>query len=58
MMTIKEHLENFMSQPDVDKYVELYSYILEYKSDGWQPIYYVLLNEVTKDRALFVTPEE
>ena len=58
MMTIKEHLENFMSQPDVDKYVELYSSILENKSDGWQPIYYGLLNEVTKDRALFVTPEE
>ena len=57
-MTIHDHYENFMSQPDVEQYVELYCSILENRSDDWQPFYYGLLNEVTKDRALFVTPEE
>lgn len=47
-----------MSQPDVEKYVELYCSILENKTDEWQAIYYELLNEVTKDRALFATPYE
>ena len=57
-MRIEEHYENFMSQPEVENYVELYCSILENRSDNWQPLYYGLLNEVTKDRALFVTPEE
>ena len=57
-MTIQEHYENFMSQPDVEQYVDLYCSILENRSDDWQQFYYGLLNEVTKDRALFVTPEE
>ena len=57
-MRIDEHYKNFMSQPDVEQYVELYCSILENRSDDWQAFYYGLLNEVTKDRALFVTPEE
>ena len=57
-MRIEEHYENFMSQPDVEQYVDLYCSILENRSDDWQQFYYGLLNEVTKDRALFVTPEE
>ena len=57
-MRIEEHYENFMSQPEVENYVELYCSILENRSDNWQAFYYGLLNEVTKDRALFVTPEE
>lgn len=57
-MRIEEHYENFMSQPDVEQYVELYCSILENRSDNWQAFYYGLLNEVAKDRALFVTPEE
>ena len=52
-MTIQEHYENFMSQPDVEQYVELYCLILENMSDDQQDFYYGLLNEVTKDRALF-----
>ena len=57
-MTIQDHYENFMSQPDVEQYVDLYCSILENRSDDWQQFYYGLLKEVTKDRALFVTPEE
>ena len=57
-MNIQDHYENFMTQPDVEKYVELYCSILENRADDWQPFYYGLLNEVTKDRALFVTPDE
>ena len=57
-MRIEEHYENFMSQPDVEHYVELYCSILENRSDDWQAFYYGLLNEVTKDRALFVIPDE
>lgn len=57
-MRVEEHYENFMSQPDVEQYVDLYCSILENRSDDWQQFYYGLLNEVTKDRALFVTPEE
>ena len=57
-MRIEEHYENFMSQPEVENYVDLYCSILENRSDNWQAFYYGLLNEVTKDRALFVTPEE
>ena len=57
-MTIQEHYENFMSQLEVENYVDLYCSILENRSDDWQQFYYGLLNEVTKDRALFVTPEE
>ncbi len=57
-MTIQDHYENFMSQPEVENYVELYCSILENRSDDWQQFYYGLLNAVTKDRALFVTPEE
>ena len=57
-MRVEEHYENFMSQPDVEQYVDLYCSILENRSDDWQQFYYGLLNDVTKDRALFVTPEE
>lgn len=57
-MTIHEHYENLMSQPDIEEYTDLYCSILENRSDDWQAFYYGLLNEVTKDRALFVTPEE
>ena len=57
-MRIEEHYENFMSQPDVEQYVELYCSILENRSADWKQFYYGLLKEVTKDRALFVTPEE
>ena len=57
-MRIEEHYEKFMSQPDVEQYVDLYCSILENRSDDWQQFYYGLLNEVTKDRALFATPEE
>lgn len=39
-MTIHEHYENFMSQPDVEQYVDLYCSILENRSDNWQPFYY------------------
>ena len=57
-MRIEERYKNFMSQPDVEQYVDLYCSILENRSDDWQPFYYGLLNETTKDRALFVTPKE
>ena len=36
----------------------MYCSILENSSDDWQQFYYGLLKEVTKDRALFVTPDE
>ena len=58
MMTIKEHLENFMSQPDVDKYVRLYEDILEGNSSEWLEIYYALVREISQDRKLFVTADE
>ena len=57
-MTIEEHYENFMSQPDVEEYAELYCSILENRTDNWQEFYYGLINEISKDRALFVTSEE
>ena len=57
-MTVKEHLENFMSQPDVEKYVELYENIIEGKSDKWLEIYYAVAREVGQDRKLFVTADE
>lgn len=34
-MTIHDHYENFMSQPDVEQYVDLYCLILENRSDDW-----------------------
>lgn len=58
MMTIKEHLENFISQPDVDKYVRLYEDILEGNSSEWLEIYYALVREISQDRKLFVTADE
>lgn len=57
-MTIHEHYENFMSQPNIESYVELYCSILENRTDDWQKFYYALLNEIGQDRGLFVTPEE
>ena len=57
-MSTKEHYENFINQVDVVQYVELYFSILENKSNDWLEIYYGLMREITKDRALFVTPEE
>ena len=57
-MRIEEHYENFISRPDVERDIELYCSILEHRSDNWQAFYYGLLNEVTKDRGLFVTPDE
>ena len=47
-----------MSQPDLEYYVELYCSILEDKSDDWLRFYYGLLNEIAKDRKLFVIPAE
>lgn len=58
MMTIKEHLENFISQPDVDKYVRLYEDILEGNSSEWLEIYYALVREISQDRKLFATADE
>ena len=57
-MTIHEHYENFMSQPEIEEYADLYCSILENKSDDWLRLYYGLLNEIAKDRKLFVTPAE
>ena len=57
-MRIEEHYENFMSQPDVEQYVDLYCSILENRANDWQQFYYGLLNEVTKDKDLFVTTDE
>lgn len=56
-MTIYEHYENFMSQPSVEKYADLYCSILENRSDDWQDIYYELIREVGQDRALFVNDD-
>ena len=58
MMTIKEHLENFMSQPDVVRCVDLYENILLGKSNEWIEIYYALVREISQDRKLFVTADE
>ena len=58
MMTIKEHLENFMSQPDVVRCVDLYEKILLGKSTEWIEIYYALVREISQDRKLFVTADE
>ena len=57
-MTIKEHLENFMSQPDVVRCVDLYENILLGKSNEWIEIYYALVREISQDRKLFVTADE
>ena len=38
MMTIKEHLDNFMRQPDVVRCVDLYENILLGNSDKWLDI--------------------
>ena len=57
-MRIEEHYENFISQPDVERDMELYCSILENRSDDWLQFYYGLMNEVCKDRGLFVTPDE
>lgn len=57
-MTIHEHYENFMSQPNIEGYVELYCSILENRTIDWQKLYYALLNEIGQDRGPFVTPEE
>lgn len=57
-MTIHEHYENFMSQPEIEEYSDLYCSILEDKSDKWLRHYYGLLNEIAKVRKLFVTPAE
>ena len=37
-MRIQEHYENFMSQPEIEAYVEIYDLILENKADNWQKI--------------------
>ena len=58
MMTIKEHLENFISQPDVARCVDLYENILLGKSNDWIEIYYALVREISQDRKLFVTANE
>lgn len=57
-MTIHEHYENFMRQPEIEEYSDLYCSILEDKSVKWLRHYYGLLNEIAKDRKLFVTPAE
>lgn len=57
-MTIHEHYENFMSQPEIEAYVEIYCLILENKADNWQKIYYGLMNEVSMDRGPFVAQDE
>lgn len=56
-MRIEEHYENFMCQPNVEKYADLYCSILENKADNWQDIYYELIREVGQDRALFVNDD-
>lgn len=55
---IEEHYDCFMSQPDVERHVELYCCILENKSNDWRQLYYGLMNEISKDRRMFVTPNE
>lgn len=40
-MGIQEHYENFMSQPEIEAYVEIYCLILENKVDNWQKLYYI-----------------
>lgn len=57
-MRIQEHYENFMSQPEIEAYVEIYCLILENKSNNWQKFYYGLINEVSKDREPFVAQDE
>ena len=57
-MTIHEHYENFMSQTEIEEYTDLYCSILANKSDDWLKFYYGILNEIAKDRKLFVTPAE
>lgn len=58
MITIKEQLDNFMSQPEVERYADLYDDILEGTSDEWLQIYYALMREISQDRKLFVTADE
>lgn len=57
-MNIDEHLERFMFQPQIYGYVDLYEKIINGESDNWQPLFYALINEITKDRKIFVTPDE
>ena len=57
-MTIKEYLENFMSQLNVVRCVDLYENILLGKSNDWIEIYYALVREISQDRKLFVTADE
>lgn len=56
-MRIEEHFENFMTQPDVEKYIDLYEAIVENRSDDWLQIYYALINEIGQDRGLFTNDD-
>lgn len=55
-MTIQEHYENFMSQPEIEEYTELYRSIIETGIGDWNKFYYGIMHELCKDRKLFVTP--
>ena len=57
-MRIQEHYDNFMRQPEIEEYVEIYCLVLENKADNWQKLYYGLMNEVSKDRGPFVVQDE
>ena len=57
-MTIEQHFENFMSQPEIEQFIDLYENILQGQSNEWIKFYYALVREVTKDRGLFVNNEE
>ena len=39
-MKIEEHFKNFITQHNVENYIDLYEVIIKHKTDGWVQIYY------------------
>ena len=57
-MKVSEHLDRFMEQPQIYEYVDIYEKVLNGENDNWQSLFYSLINEITKDRKIFFTPDE
>ena len=47
--TIEEHYENFMSQPDVEKYVELYCSIFENTTKKYYNTFMIDYEKLSKE---------
>ena len=56
-MTAKEHLENFMSDPVIEELEDDYEDAITTGGDRWRNIFDALVLEISKDRKLFVTPD-